>query len=253
MGYVTASKYPDWAGDRECGTEARAISTAQSLGIKSFNSMNDARAVNDACRSQNNASSSSSSSSSSSNSSPSQDPQSQLNNYVAELNGQGYTAAEFDFYTTQENKKLDAAIQEARDNRLGKQSMALQGLINEAANYAQDSQTSRNVYSEDASTYRTVYQTDSLERSAAHQAAMDSYTKTTVAGIQGEYGIDLARIQEEGSRAVAAIQGEYGLASDKVRSKTAENVENIRGGYERYKADRNFDSNLFGGLVGGFW
>jgi len=30
-------------------------------------------------------------------------------------------------------------------------------------------------------------------------------------------------------------------------------VENIRGGYERYKADRNFDSNLFGGLVGGFW
>jgi len=251
MSYVTSRKYPDWAGDRECGTEARAISVAKQLGIKSFDSYNDARAVNDECEKQNKPPAASSAPEP--DPGPTSDPQTQLNDYVATIGDKGYTAAEYDFYTTQENKKLDAALQAQRDAQLGRNSLALQSLINDASAYAQDAQTSRNVYSEDASTYRTIYQTDALERSQKYGADMDSFTKISVAGIQGEYGLDLAKIQNAGSQAVAKIQGEYGLASDKIRGKTAENVENIRGGYERYKADRNFDSNLFGGLVGGFW
>jgi hypothetical protein len=250
MGYVKSRKYPDWAGDRHCGTESRAISTARSLGIKSFDSYNDARAVNAACRTENNKKTPAAQNQ---NPSPSQNAQTQLGNYVATIGDKGYTAAEYDFYTTQENKKLDAALQDARDKRLGQQSLALQSLINDAANYAQDAETSRNVYSEDASTYRTVYQTDALERTEKYRSDMDSFTKINVAGIQGEYGLDLQEIQNAGSAAVEAIRGEYGLASDKIRGKTAENVENIRGGYERYKADRNLDANVFGGLVGGFW
>jgi hypothetical protein len=251
MGYVKSRKYPDWAGDRECGTESRAISVARQIGIKSFDSYNDARSVNAECKRQNNPAPAPAAQNQ--NNSPNQNPMSQLGNYVAQIGDRGYTAAEYDFYTTQENKKLDAALQDARDKRLGQQSLALQSLINDAANYAQDAETSRNVYSEDASTYRTVYQTDALERTEKYRSDMDSFTKINVAGIQGEYGLDLAKIQNEGSKAVAAIQGEYGLASDKIRGKTAENVEGIRGGYERYKADRNLDANVFGGLVGGFW
>ena len=246
-------KYPhllDVAAQQGCGSASRAKRMGQKQGLKNFDSMNDVRGVVELCKQEDAAPASAAQNQ---NSAPSQNAQSQLGNYVAQIGDKGYTAAEFDFYTTQENKKLDAALQDARDRRLGTQSLALQSLINDAANYAQDAETSRNVYSEDASTYRTVYQTDALERTEKYRSDMDSFTKINVAGIQGEYGLDLAKIQNEGSKAVAAIQGEYGLASDRVRGKTAENVEGIRGGYERYKADRNLDANVFGGLVGGFW
>ena len=244
-------KYPqllEVAAQQGCGTAERAKRMGQKQGLKNFDSMNDVRGVVAECKKEDEPKEATTKQPE-----PKQDPQSQLNDYVAKIGDKGYTAAEYDFYTTQENKKLDAALQDARDKRLGQQSLALQSLINDATKYAEDSQTSRNVYSEDASTYRTVYQTDALERTERYRSDMDSFTKINVAGIQGEYGLDLAKIQNEGSRAVAAIQGEYGLASDKIRGKTAENVENIRSDYEKYKADRNLDSNVFGGLVQGFW
>ena len=244
-------KYPrllEVAAQQGCGTAERAKRMGQKQGLKNFDSMNDVRGVVEECKEEDKPKTPTTTQPA-----PSQDPQTQLNNYVAEIDGKGYTAAEFDFYTTQENKKLDAALQDARDKRLGTQSLALQGLINDANAYAQDSQTSRNTYSEDASTYRTIYQTDALERTDKYRTDMDSYTKINVATIQGEYGLDLAKIQNAGSQAVAAIQGDYQLASDKIRGKTAENVENIRSDYEKYRADRQVDSSVFGGLMQGFW
>ena len=177
-----------------------------------------------------------------------------LNTYVGRgADGQGMTAAEYDLYSQSQLMTLQAGFQADRDERLGRNNLAVQQLISEAANYAADVAASSNIYSEDASTYRTTYQTDAMERLGYYKADKDSYTQQAVKTLEGEYALDLGRIQTEGSRAVAAIQGEYNLASDTIRGKTAENVEGIRSDFEKYSADRGRDAAVFGGLTSGFW
>ena len=162
MGYVTSSQYPDWAGDRECGTEARAIKVAKQLGIKSFNSYNDAKAVNAECKKQNekNKKPTVTQQPKPEPKNPSQDF---LNDYVGKnADGQGMTAAEFDLYAKEKLLGLEASLEAQKNKQLGAQSLALQNLLNDASKYAVDADLAKSNYAEDASSYRTVYQTDAM-------------------------------------------------------------------------------------------
>ena len=160
MTKVGKRKYLDWAGDRECGTEARALEVAQQIGITNVKSQNDANQMNAECKKQNNASSPSPS--------PSPEPEPFVDSgptFVgSNADGQGLTAAEFGLYSQQTMFGLQSAQQSQIQDSINSTSLAIQNLENEASAYAQDSETGRTVYSQDAASWRTQYSTDAQER-----------------------------------------------------------------------------------------
>ena len=247
MTKVGNRKYLDWAGDRNCGTESNALQVAKQLGIKNVNSMNDARAMNNACASN----------SSSPSPSPSPSPEAPVSSgpsFVGKnSSGQGLTAAEFDLYSQQTMFGLQSAQQTSIQNSINATSLAIQNLANEASNYAQDAETGRNIYSEDAASWRTQYSTDAQERWNKFDSAMDAKAITDSAKIQGEYSLDLGAIMRAGNEAVAGIQGEYSTANTRLKGEYDLASQKISSAAARDVAQRNKEASMFGSFLGGFW
>ncbi len=249
MTKVGKRKYLDWAGDRECGTEARALEVAQQIGITNVNSQNDANQMNAECRKQNNASAPSPSPS------PSPEPlvESGPTFVGSNADGQGLTAAEFDLYSQQTMFGLQSAQQSQVQDSINSTSLAIQNLQNEASAYAQDSESARNVYSEDASSWRTQYSVDAQERWNKFDSSMDYKATTDAQKIKGEYDVSLRKIMNAGNESVAKIQGEYSTANTRLSGEYSLAGEKVRGAASRDVAQRNKEASMFGSFLGGFW
>ena len=250
MTRVGKRKYLDWAGDRECGTEARALEVAQQIGISNVNSQNDANQMNAECRRQNNASNDSSPSPS-----PSPEPlvESGPTFVGSNADGQGLTAAEWDLYSAQTMQALNAASAEQLQNSVNSTSLAIQNLQNEASAYVQDSSTARNTYSEDAASWRTQYSTDAQERWNKFDSSMDYKAATDSQKIKGEYDVSLRKIMNAGNESVAKIQGEYSTANTRLSGEYSLAGEKVRCAASRDVAQRNKEASMFGSFLGGFW
>ena len=247
MTKVGKRKYLDWAGDRECGTEARALEVANQIGITNVNSQNDANQMNAECKKQNNASSPS----------PSPEPEPFVDSgptFVgSNADGQGLTAAEFGLYSQQTMFGLQSAQQSQIQDSINSTSLAIQNLENEASAYAQDSETGRNVYSQDASSWRTQYSIDAQERWNKYDSAMDYKATTDAQKIKGEYDVSLRKIMNAGNESVAKIQGEYSTANTRLSGEYGLAGEKVRGAASRDVAQRNKEASMFGSFLGGFW
>ncbi len=243
-------KWVDWAGDRECETESRAASVAESLGITNFNSQNDARQANEECKRQNNA-----------NNSPSPSPEREQESLVEagpsfagyNADGQGLTAAEYDLYADQTMFALQAGQQSLIQDSINSTNLGIQNLKNEASAYSDDSAMGRTVYSEDASSWRTQYSVDAQERWNKYDSAMDYKAATDATKIKGEYDVSLANIMRAGNESVAKIQGEYSTANTRLSGEYALAGEKVRGAASRDVAQRNKEASMFGSFLGGFW
>jgi hypothetical protein len=239
----------DYAGDRDCGTEDRAKQVAQQLGIKNYNSENDAKQVISECKKQNNPPKQSSPSSPSPEAPVDSGP-----SFVGKnADGQGLTAAEYDLYSQQTMFGLSAAQQTSIQNSINATSLAIQNLANEASNYAQDAETGRNVYSEDAASWRTDISTQRQKEWNMFDSAMDAKAITDSAKIQGEYSLDLGAIMRAGNEAVAGIQGEYSTANTRLRGEYDLASQKVSSAAARDVAQRNKEASMFGSFLGGFW
>ena len=249
MTKVGKRKYLDWAGDRECGTEARALEVANQIGITNVNSQNDANQMNAECKKQNNASSPSPS--------PSPEPEPFVDSgptFVgSNADGQGLTAAEFGLYSQQTMFGLQSAQQSQIQDSINSTSLAIQNLENEASAYANDSEMSRTVYSEDAASWRTQYSTAAQERWNNYDSAMDYKATTDAQRIKGEYDVSLRKIMNAGNESVAKIQGEYSTANTRLSGEYGLAGEKVRGAASRDVAQRNKEASMFGSFLGGFW
>jgi len=250
MTRVGKREYLDWAGDRECGTEDRALEVARQIGISNVNSQNDANQMNAECRRQNNE-----------NNSPSPSPSPEPEPFVdsgptfvgTNADGQGLTAAEFDLYAQQTMFGLQSAQQSQMQDSINSTSLAIQNLENEASAYAQDSETGRNVYSEDAASWRTDISTKRQQEWTMYDSAMDYKASVDSQKIKGEYDVSLRKIMNAGNESVAKIQGEYSTANTRLSGEYALAGEKVRGAASRDVAQRNKEASMFGSFLGGFW
>ena len=249
MTKVGKRKYLDWAGDRECGTEARALKVAQQIGITNVNSQNDANQMNDECRRQNNASKPAPS--------PPPPPEPPIESgptFVgSNTDGQGLTAAEWDLYSKETMFGLQSASAQQIQDSVNSTSLAIQNLENEASAYVQDSESARNTYSQDAASWRTQYSTDAQERWTNFGNVMDYKATTDSQKIKGEYDVSLRKIMNAGNEDVAKIQGEYSTANTQLQGEYNLAGEKVRGAASRDVAQRNKEASMFGSYLGGFW
>ena len=249
--YVASREFPDWAGDRACGTEARAIQVAKEIGIKRFNSYNDSKAVNKECKRQNKANE------------PKPEPEKKKEEkkpitdgpvFVGKnADGEGLTQAEFDLYRDQTMFGLQAAQQSQIQDSINATSLAIQNLANEASAYSDDSATARNTYSEDAASWRTQYSIDAQERWNNYDSAMDYKAAVDSEKIRGEYGLSIQKLMTAGSQEVAKIQGEYSTANTRLQGEYGIQGEKIRANASRDVAQRNKEATIFGSFLNGFW
>ena len=249
MTKVGNRKYLDWAGDRECGTESRALKVAGQIGITNVNSQNDANQINAECKKQNN------------DSKPKPKPKPEPEPLIesgptfvgSNADGQGMTAAEWDLYSTEKLFGIQAASAEQLQSSVNSTNLAIQNLENEASALVQASETARNTYSENAASWRTQYSTDAQERWENFGKTMDYKAATDSQKIKGEYDISLRNIMNAGNKDVAKIQGEYSTANTAIQGQYSLAGEKVRGAAARDVAQRNKEASMFGSFLGGFW
>ena len=179
--------------------------------------------------------------------------QSNLNDYVATLDGQGYTPAEFDLYSQTQLATLNAGFAQERQDSINETNIIVNGLIADSNKYIADIGLQGTVYSQDAETYRSTYRDDTAKDIAFYQADQDRAKAENVAAIQGEYGIDLQAIRNAGAEAVAKIQGEYDVLGTRIQSSTQSGIAQIQREASDYRADRGVEANMFGAIFSGFW
>jgi len=249
MTRVGKREYLDWAGDRECGTEDRALEVARQIGISNVNSQNDARQMNDECRRQNNANNSSSS--------PEPEPEPFVDSgptFVgSNADGEGLTAAEFDLYANQQMASIYGAQAQQLQDSVNGTSLAIQNLENEANALSEASATGRTVYSEDAASWRTDISTKRQQEWTMYDSAMDYKASVDSQKIKGEYDVNLREIMNAGNRDVAKIQGEYSTANTTIKGMYDLAGEQVRGAASRDVAQRNKEASMVGSFLGGFW
>ena len=245
-------QFADWAGDRACGTEARAIKVAHELGITGFNNQNEAREVNQRCKEQNQAKKKNK---------PEPEKKKDKEKPITEgptfvgknADGEGLTQAEFDLYRDSTMFGLQAAQQSQIQDSINATSLAIQNLANEASAYSDDSATARNTYSEDAASWRTQYSIDAQERWNNYDSAMDYKAAVDSEKIRGEYGLSIQKLMTAGSQEVAKIQGEYSTANTRLQGEYGIQGEKIRANASRDVAQRNKEATIFGSFLNGFW
>lgn len=143
-----------------CGSEERAREAARAKEITGINSQNDVNQMIDWCRQEEEKKAMDSLSDMPAGpSGPANTAEGSLTNNEG-IFGRGLTPAEFDFVTGQENKKLDAALEENRLTTIGNFQLSNQSLINDAAKYAVDADIAKTQIEEDASNFRTRYTAD---------------------------------------------------------------------------------------------
>ena len=238
MTKVGNRKYLDWAGDRECGTEARALKVAKQLGLASVNSQKDANQMNAECRKQNK---------------PEPLEESGPTFAGSNADGQGLTPAEWDLYAKEKLFGIQAASSKQLQDSVNSTSLTLQHLRDEAGALVQDSSSARNTYSENAASWRTQYSIDAQERWNNFGKVMDYKGTTDAQKIKGEYDISIRKIMNAGNESVAKIQGEYSTANTRLQGEYNLAGENVRGAAARDVAQRNKEASIFGSFLGGFW
>ena len=143
-----------------CGSEERAREAARAKEITGINSQNDVNQMIDWCRQEEEKKAMDSLSDMPAGpSGPANTAEGSLTNNEG-IFGRGLTPAEFDFVTGQENKKLDAALEENRLTTIGNFQLSNQSLLNDATKYAVDADIAKTQIEEDASNFRTRYTAD---------------------------------------------------------------------------------------------
>jgi len=145
-----------------CGSEERAREAARAKEITGINSQNDVNQMIDWCRQEEEKKAMDAASLSDMPAGPT-GPANTAGGSLTDnegIFGRGLTPAEFDFVTGQENKKLDAALEESRLELLGNFQLSNQSLINDAQKYAVDGSIARTQIEEDGANFRTRYTAD---------------------------------------------------------------------------------------------
>tara|TARA_Y100001972_G_scaffold35744_1_gene44151 strand:+ start:1484 stop:2206 length:723 start_codon:yes stop_codon:yes gene_type:complete len=179
--------------------------------------------------------------------------QNNLNNYVATLEDQGYTPAEFDLYSQTQLATLNAGFAQERQDSINETNIIVNNLITDSNKYIADIGLQGTVYGQDAETYRSTYRDDTLKDIEFYKADQDRAKFENVEAIRGEYGLDLQAIRNAGAEAVEKIRGEYGLAGDRISASTQKDITEIQRQASDYRADRGVEANMFGAIFSGFW
>ena len=157
------------------------------------------------------------------------------------------------YFTKDYFTNLDAALQDARDIRIGNQSIAIQSLENAAQAELNATNLAESTYANDSETFRTLISKTLDYNLGLYQTDSDSYTTLAQQTIKGEYDLDLAEIMKAGNLEAQRIQGEYMTAGEQIRGETSKAVEAMRTEASKYNSDRNKEASIFGSFVGGFW
>ena len=179
--------------------------------------------------------------------------QTALNNYVATINGQGYTPAEFDLYSQTQLATLEGGFAQERQDSINETNIIVNQLIADSNKYIADIGLQGTIYGQDAETYRSTYRDDTLKDIEFYKADQDRAKAENVQTIQGEYGLDLQAIRNAGAEAVERIRGEYDLLGTRIQSSTQSGIAEIQRQASDYRADRGVEANMFGAIFSGFW
>lgn len=145
-----------------CGSEERAREAARAKEITGINSQNDVNQMVDWCRQEEEKKAMDAARLSDMPAGPT-GPANTAGGSLTDnegIFGRGLTPAEFDFVTGQENKKLDAALEQDRITTLGNFQLSNQSLINDAAKYAVDGDIAQTQIEQDGANFRTRYTAD---------------------------------------------------------------------------------------------
>ena len=243
-------EWADWAGDRECGTEARAIQVAHELGITGFNSQSDATAVNNRCKEQNE---------------PEEEPEEEVVEEETSLGDSPFDLSDQELqdqgFSTEFIDQLrdiqSGAVNHAYDLELGVNNvggqLAIDSLFNESRLLGQHIDAGSDAFRVLNDTYiRDVESKDDLAASNFGNL-MNYKAQTDSERIRGAFGVEINKVIGAGNAEVAKIQGEYGVANTDLQGKYNFLGETTRANAARDVAQRNKEATLFGSILSGFW
>jgi len=163
------------------------------------------------------------------------------------------TPAMFDTLAAEELAKVKGQAQENVQTEIGRNNILVQELISESNKYAADSNRQATQYVADRNLDISQYTADSEERWRKYLGDVQAENNLAVQGLKNQGTIDLQAIVNTGLTDVADIQGAY--ASERVQLQGEYDVQrsNIQADFEKFKASRAKEGQIYGSLMAGFW
>ena len=136
---------------------------------------------------------------------------------------------------------------------VGGNNILVQELISASNDYASELNLDGVKYASDRNLDIAQYTADSEERWRKYLGDVESDTAKAVQGLKNQGAIDLQAIVNTGLTDVANIQGGY--ASERVELQGEYDVQraNIEADFEKFKAARAKEGQIYGSLMAGFW
>jgi len=156
--------------------------------------------------------------------------------------GGGMTPAAFNFESQMQLQQL-----------IGTQNMALQRLRNEGSAILGRLQAGASMYGADQDTLQQKIASESSERASNYRAFQDRMKGENVQSIKGASDTAIAKIDSAGRQAAAEIQGSWNAQNTAIEGAYRNENARIAGQYQKDVAKLNKESNIFAGMMSGFW
>ena len=167
--------------------------------------------------------------------------------------GPGMTPAMFDQLGAESLEKIKGEQNVNYANAVGANNILVQQLISDSNDYAAQLGLQGTQYAADRNLDIAQYTADSDERWRKYLADVGKESAAEVQGLKNQGAVDLQAIVNTGLTDVADIQGAY--ASERVELQGTYDVQrsNIQSDFEKFKAARAKEGQIYGSLMAGFW
>ena len=167
--------------------------------------------------------------------------------------GLAITPPMFEALAAEELAKIQGEAQVNIQETIGKNNVLVNQIMAESNKYMADSARQGTQYVADRNLDIAQYTADSEERWRKYLGDVEAENNLAVQGLKNQGAIDLQAIINTGLTDVADIQGTY--ASERVKLQGEYDVQrsNIQADFEKFKAARAKEGQIYGSLMAGFW
>lgn len=136
---------------------------------------------------------------------------------------------------------------------VGGHNVLVQELISDSNDYASELNLEGVKYASDRNLDIAQYTADSEERWRKYLGDKEAETATAVQALKNQGAVDLQAIVNTGMTDVAEIQGAYASERTQIQGEYDVQRSNIQADFEKFKAARAKEGQIYGSLMAGFW
>lgn len=136
---------------------------------------------------------------------------------------------------------------------VGGHNVLVQELISASNDYASELNLQGVQYASDRNLDIAQYTADSEERWRKYLGDKEAETATAVQTLKNQGAVDLQAIVNTGMADVAEIQGAYASERTQLQGEYDVQRSNIQADFEKFKAARAKEGQIYGSLMAGFW